>query len=167
MRSICLAAMFGMACTVGAVPPYGSTDGGATEPTPTPPTPGNNGSGCRSTVTTNIGDGHHNAGQDCMNACHNHGFTLAGTLFNGSAGASGGTITVTDNAGSSFDLVSQANGNFYTTQPVAFPVTVFASRCPSIHNMPGTVSATAGTSAAGCNQSGCHEPAAGAGPIHL
>jgi len=56
---------------------------------------------------------------------------------------------------------AQANGNFYTSTAVAFPITVTASACPSIHAMSASV--TAG----GCNKTGCHALTGGAGHITL
>jgi hypothetical protein len=122
-------------------------------------------SACRNQVVAGLGNGHHNPGQDCMNGCHNHGFTLSGTLYSSAAGATavtGGSITVTDAAGKTFDMVSQTNGNFYTTTAVTFPVTVVASSCPSIQHMAGSIAAGSG----GCNMTGCHT-AAGQGRVHL
>ena len=118
---------------------------------------------CKDLGTAN-GNGHHNAGQDCMQGCHNHGFTLSGTLYNaaGTAALPGATITVTDSAGKTFDLVTAQNGNFYTGQSVTFPISVYASACPT--SMPMTASIANGNG--GCNKSGCH--ASGAqGHIHL
>ncbi len=102
-----------------------------------------------------------------MNGCHNHGFTLAGTLYSGSTALAGATITVTDSSGATIPIVSQENGNFYTTQAVQFPVQVSASDCPNTQVMSTPIHQTTGTTYAGCNQRGCHEPAAGQGPIHL
>jgi hypothetical protein len=119
---------------------------------------------CRNKVAS-VGSGHHNPGQDCQGACHNHGFTLGGTIYaaaNSTTSLSGATITVTDATGKSFDVVSQANGNFYTSQAIKFPVTVTASACPSVAPMVAQVTATMD----GCNQSGCHVTGA-QGRIHL
>jgi hypothetical protein len=102
------------------------------------------------------GDGHHNAGQDCMNGCHNHGFTIAGTVYsavNGGAPVIGATVEITDGAGQKLKIVSQNNGNFYTSNPVTFPLTVNASSCPNIQAMTATVT---GTNTIGCNKNGCH-----------
>ncbi len=121
---------------------------------------------CKTQVPANqLSSGNHNAGQDCMNGCHNHGFTLAGTLFTSSAGVTtiaGGTITVTDAGGHTFDVVSQLNGNFYTSTQVTFPVTVVASECPNTLAMSGSIPSGSG----GCNRTGCHTTAA-QGRIHL
>ncbi len=119
---------------------------------------------CRNKVTT-YGSGHHNAGQNCMSSCHDHGFSLAGTLYsavNGTTPQAGATITAIDANGATIDLVAQQNGNFYTTQAVAFPVSVTASECPTIAPMTSKVTSADG----GCNKSGCHVAGA-VGVIHL
>lgn len=117
---------------------------------------------CRNRVTAGLGDGHHNPGQDCQNGCHNHGFTLSGTIYSAGAALSGATITVKDDTNNTFDIVSQANGNFYTINAVVFPITVVASSCPDVAPMASKITAGNG----GCNKSGCH--VAGAqGRIHL
>lgn len=127
---------------------------------------GDAGFACRNAVPSNqLSSGHHNAGQDCQNACHNHGFTLSGTMFASATSTTpvtGATITVTDAAGQTFDVVTQLNGNFYTSNPVTFPVTVVASRCPSVQPMTAMIASGQG----GCNENGCHQPGA-QGWIHL
>jgi hypothetical protein len=113
---------------------------------------------------TAVGDGHHHPGENCLNGCHNHGFTLAGTMTTTATATTpfvGASITVKDANGKTFDMVTEANGNFYTSTTVAFPITVTASACPSIHAMSAT--ATAG----GCNKTGCHALTGGAGHITL
>jgi hypothetical protein len=121
---------------------------------------------CRDQVAAGtLSNGHHNPGQDCMNGCHNHGFTLAGTLYTTAAGGTpvkGGNVTVVDANGQTFDVVSQQNGNFYTTKPVTFPVKVTASLCPDIKPMSATIPSGSG----GCNKTGCHTAAA-AGRVHV
>jgi hypothetical protein len=119
---------------------------------------------CRNKVAS-VGSGNHNPGEDCQGSCHNHGFTLGGTIFtaaNSTTPLVGATVTVVDAAGKTVDVVSQRNGNFYTSQSLAFPVTVTASDCPNIAPMVTKVTATMD----GCNKGGCH--VAGAqGVIHL
>jgi hypothetical protein len=119
---------------------------------------------CRPRVAT-VGSGNHHAGEDCQGSCHNHGFTLAGTIF-APAGTTtplvGATITVVDATGRTVDVVSQRNGNFYTSQRLTFPVRVTASLCPNITAMAGQVTA----SMDGCNAGGCHVAGAQGG-IHL
>lgn len=109
------------------------------------------------------GDGHHNPGQDCMNACHFHGFSVAGTLYlaDGTTPANNATVTVVDANHNAQDLIVGTNGNFYSYLPVAFPITVSASLCPRTQMM---VSAA---SAGGCNASGCHAPGGAQGVAHL
>ena len=166
MRHVLLAAVLTSACT-GQI----TTSGGIPD---TSPDAGGGGGGtdagidaagfaCRNKVNR-VGSGNHNAGQDCQGSCHNHGFTLGGTLFaaDGTTPVAGATITVVDHAGKMLDVVSQANGNFYTSQSIAFPVTVTASECPSVATMITQVTATMD----GCNQGGCHVTGA-QGRIHL
>src|SRR5262245_7360504 len=53
---------------------------------------------CRTTVT-GVGTGNHNAGMDCQGVCHNHGFTLSGTVFTSAGGGTavvGASISVKD-----------------------------------------------------------------------
>ncbi len=122
-------------------------------------------SACKTLVASaSLTSGHHNAGQDCLN-CHNGAtapvFTLGGTLYDSAGSAlAGGTITVVDASGASVDVVSQLNGNFYTSQAFTFPVTVTASACPT------TLPMTSKVSAGGCATGGCHVSGA-QGPIHL
>jgi hypothetical protein len=134
---------------------------------PTPDAPAGSGSDsgtsgfqCRNPQAA-PGSGNHNAGQDCMGSCHNHGFTLAGTLFNNGVAVVGASITVADANGATFDMVTMRNGNFYTSKTIAFPVHVVASSCPNVAMMSGPIA-----QGQGCNKSGCH--VAGAqGQIHL
>jgi len=122
---------------------------------------------CRNTVTSGNTAGHHNPGMDCMDGCHNHGFTLAGTLYTSAAGTmivSGATISVFDVTGKDVEIVAQTNGNFYTTEAVTYPLTAYASACPTIQTMTATIAKTSDT---GCNQTACHNSGASPGRIHL
>lgn len=121
------------------------------------------GAACRAQIT-NVGSGNHHPGMNCMDGCHNHGFTLAGTLFapGTTTPVVGATITVVDAANVSFDMVTQRNGNFYTSTRVTFPVAVAATSCPDLVHMAGQVTAGNG----GCNAQGCHATG-GQGAIHL
>lgn len=90
-----------------------------------------------------------------MASCHNHGFTVAGTVFtsaNSNTAVVGATVTVKDANGQVVDIVTQLNGNFYTSTPVTFPLTVMASSCPAATPMIGQVAQGGG----GCNQTNCH-----------
>ena len=97
-------------------------------------------------------DGHHNPGQDCMNSCHFHGFSVAGTLMqaDGHTPAVGATVTLVDNNGATQDMVVGTNGNFYTFLPPAFPIRLTSSLCPSVQVM------TASAAKGGCNAGDCH-----------
>lgn len=130
-----------------------------------PPAPGDMGAsppagdmgGCIAVKPT-VGSSH-NAGQDCI-SCHATNpdltlrFTLAGTLYLDSFGTTprgGATITVTDAKGLIVPLVSDVEGNFYTTRALTFPVSVSASACPS------TMAMMAKPANGSCNASGCHD----------
>ena len=148
-----------------ASPGSGSGSGSSASPdaAPTPDAPVT-GFACRNAAPP-PGNGHHNAGQDCQQGCHNHGFSFSGTLYTSAAGttiASGATITAIDANGAVIEVVSQTNGNFYATTPVTFPIAIYASSCPTVQHMSATVVAGDG----GCNKTGCHT-AAGTGRVHL
>jgi hypothetical protein len=119
---------------------------------------------CKDPVT-GYGDGHHNTGRNCMDGCHNHGFTIAGTLYTNptnNSGYAGATITLKDSANRTIDVVVQADGNFYTSQAVSFPAIVMASSCPY------GVKMTASVANGACNTAACHAQQNGAaGQIHL
>jgi len=138
-------------------------DAGTDIDAPPGSSPDGAGFSCRNKIA-NVGSGNHNAGMDCLGSCHNHGFTLAGTLFapGTTTPVVGASITVTDASGTSFDMVSQRNGNFYTSTKVTFPITIAASSCPDVAHM----SASVPTGNGGCNKSGCHASGAQGG-IHL
>lgn len=117
---------------------------------------------CENTVPNPAIDGRHNPGMSCFQSCHNHNFTLAGTLYTNSTGNSafvGATVTITDNNGAVQKLVTASNGNFYSKQAFAFPVLVIASACPSAVKM------TNSTTNGDCNKAGCHN--GGPNQMHL
>lgn len=121
-----------------------------------------NGLPCENNMTP-PGDGHHNTGKSCFQNCHNHGFTLAGTLYNNATGNSafvGATITVIDSNNKTVKMVTHQNGNFYTSEALAFPVLTMASSCPSAVRM------NASTPNGNCNVDGCH-PGGTNQQIHL
>ena len=99
--------------------------------------------------------GRHRAGERCA-TCHDGeggpAFTIGGTLFSdaaGSAAVAGVTVTLVNAEGTRIDMVSAENGNFWTDQPVAFPVTTYASSCPDLTAMQ--------TLADSGNCNGCHQ----------
>ena len=101
------------------------------------------------------GPGSHHPGEDCA-PCHasmseDLKFRVSGTLYTTAAGdapAPGVTIVFKDADGVAYRLVTHDNGNFFTVDPVAFPITPRASRCPDNQEMPMT------TMAGNCNN--CH-----------
>lgn len=118
---------------------------------------------CENTVSPAPQNGHHNPGKACFDNCHNHGFTAAGTLYNNATGNSafpGATITVIDANNKTVKMVVHSNGNFYTSEALAFPVLTLASACPSAVKM------NASSPTGNCNVGGCH-PGASNQQIHL
>jgi len=174
MRQIIAVLVFVMGCAGEITGEPGSGSNGVDAPLGTGPDAANAGPDaavgggftCRAPIAL-VGSGQHNPGQDCNGACHNHGFTLAGTAFAAATGATpfvGGTITIVDANNQTVDIPTLRNGNFYTTANLAFPVSVTASACPNVAPMNTKVAATS----AGCNQSGCHGVGGGGqGQIHL
>jgi hypothetical protein len=159
MRSLVLLSL--TACTIGTIDGPGTPGSDsesdasvATVDAATVTPPDAPGFACRDKVTL-VGDGHHHPGENCQNGCHNHGFKLSGTLYtaaNSTTPVVGATITIKDAAGFTYEMVSNQNGNFYTSSSMTFPVSVIASMCPDVHAMVGTISAANG----GCNKAGCH-----------
>lgn len=121
---------------------------------------------CRDKITVGLENGHHNAGQDCQQSCHDHGFFMSGTMYSAATGGqpvAGASITFVDATGMTGDMRTNLNGNFWWSLPVTFPVKIIASMCPNIQPMTAMVQA----SGAGCNKAGCHSAAGGAGRVHL
>lgn len=104
---------------------------------------------------TSPGSGNHHPGEDCA-PCHasmsgDRKFRVSGTLYTSITGeepAPGVTIVFRDADGVVYRLITHDNGNFFTSDPVAFPITPRASQCPDNAQMPHT------TSAGNCNN--CH-----------
>jgi hypothetical protein len=99
--------------------------------------------------------GMHNAGEACMQ-CHGAGgiaprWYAAGTLYqaNRVTGRAGVNVTVKDANNKIVNMVSANNGNFWTPEPLVYPLYVFASLCPDINSMGQEV-----PDGANCN--GCH-----------
>jgi len=109
--------------------------------------------------SASIIDGHHNAGTDCL-TCHNGTtapkFYVGGTLYSAVTGGTGvaqATIEITDANGQTVSVVTAAQtaiGNFHYDLPLAFPIHVKASSCPTTVAMSATV-ATAGGGCASCH----------------
>ncbi len=170
LRFVLVAALAG--CTAGDIPPSGPGDAGDVmgdgradarmlQWVDAAPGTGNN-LPCEN-PTTAPGTGHHNPGKSCFQSCHDHGFTLAGTLYNNATGNSafpGATITVIDANNATIKIVTNQNGNFYTRQAITFPLLTLASSCPSATKM------NAQSPNGNCNVGGCH-PGGTNQQIHL
>ena len=110
--------------------------------------------------TSPMGTGYHNPGMACLTSgCHANGggpaFTVAGTVFVNETTATpapGATVVVVDGDGTRFELVTAQNGNFWTNQPMVFPILVKASQCP--HDNPMISLSQTGD----CNAGNCHGP---------
>nr|HEX4315733.1 hypothetical protein [Kofleriaceae bacterium] len=150
----------------------------AASPPPGGPLTNNLGDGGGSNCNAGSGSGlagsaacDHQAGNDCL-GCHGEGnntannaplFSVAGTLYDGPEGVNpviGATIVIVDSMGSTLNLATATNGNFYASAPVQLPITVKASQCPGTHTM---VEATTGQ----CNSSGCHNQGSVNGRAYL
>jgi hypothetical protein len=173
MYRVVLASLL-VACTAGDIPPSGPGDGGSmTEDgrrsdartiqwVDAPPGSMNN-LPCENQVFPVPQQGHHEPGKSCFQSCHNHGFTVAGTLYTnatGNSGFGGATVTIIDANNVTKKLVVNSNGNFYTKEAVAFPVLTLASACPSATKM------NASSPDGNCNAGGCH-PGGSNQQIHL
>jgi hypothetical protein len=106
------------------------------------------------------------AGQDCL-TCHDGGnarrWTAAGTF------APGAPVTISDSAGKSFTLHGNQVGNFYTAEPLAFPLTVSVGGrtmpdpvtyggCNSCHGSASTAVSTGPDMLPGEDCMTCHGP---------
>ena len=108
---------------------------------------------------TTAPDGHHRPGEDCL-GCHRQGgdgtpYTLAGTLYadaGGTSPAAGITLHLMDAAGGDLVVVTAANGNFWSTDPVAAPAVAYAAQCPTV--VPMQTPLAGGDMS--CNRGGCH-----------
>ncbi len=104
-------------------------------------------------------DGHHRPGDDCM-SCHRQGgdatpYALAGTLYadaGGAAPVAGATLHFMDTAGLDAIVITAANGNFWSVDPITFPLVAFTARCPDVVPMVTAL----GEADLGCNRAGCH-----------
>jgi hypothetical protein len=97
-----------------------------------------------------------------MSACHNHGFTFAGTIYDGNGIAvSGAEVRLVDSTGNGISVYSGTNGNFYTMNAWTGPAKVGARDAANTQLMVSSVS----SSPTGCNS--CHANGGATSPIHL
>ena len=133
-----------------------TTDGG----TPPPPPP-NVFTGAPGFVSSIAADTH-NAGQNCMGGCHDHGFTFAGTLTDGVGnGVAGAEVRLVDANGTAISVHTGTNGNFHSSTPFVAPAHVGARNATKTALMIGSLTLANG----GCN--GCHKTGGTAPMIHL
>jgi hypothetical protein len=175
--AVILAFALTAACDVGSVVtnnqggPDGSMNGGVDSPV------GSNGSNCDA-LAANAPDGHHNAGQTCLQSgCHLVGqagagapeYSYAGTLWRDSGGASpypAATIEIVI-GGQTHKITTATNGNFFLPPALApaptaaAPGTTKASACPSTTPMTGQLVDNGGN----CNN--CHRTGGTTTPIYL
>jgi hypothetical protein len=105
-------------------------------------------------------------GHDCME-CHGGrggeedavAWTVAGTY-----GSQGSKVSIRDAAGKSFTLTANQAGNFYTREPVTFPITVAVDGqyMPPAGGVPGSGGiGLLSPPNNSCNRSGCHSGGGG------
>lgn len=124
---------------------------------------------CKPQVTSGLGDGYHLPGTDCQSACHDHGFTISGTIFTDATGTTpypGATVTIRDKNLKMFSAVTETNGNFWTMETFDYPFRAWVTSCPDTAIMSDTVDKNTGLGTS-CNQGVCHNNAAGQGVITL
>ena len=143
---------------VAATADAGKNETGAPPPPPPPPPPSVfNGAGAFVTMTA---ADTHNAGQNCMNGCHNHGFTFAGTLTNGAGAAvAGAEVRLVDSTGAAISVFTGPSGNFHSSTPFTGAAHVGARTATKAVDMVGTIAV------GGCN--GCHTTGGTVTPIHV
>jgi hypothetical protein len=120
--------------------------------------------------------GHHNAGQDCMSSCHNHGFTVAGTVFGANGvGVGGAEVRVVDANGNAISIYTDnsggsTQGNFYSSQPFVGPAHVGVRNATSTQLMVTAIQSTAQAPAptgGACNACHCTGTGCTVASIHL
>jgi hypothetical protein len=103
----------------------------------------------------------HNAGQDCMGGCHNHGFTFAGTLTDGAGnGVAGAEVRLVDANGQAISVHTDSIGNFHSSTAWTGPAKVGARNATTKVLMSSTIA-----TGKGCN--GCHAVGGTVAPIHI
>ena len=180
---VSLLLVLGSASCVGSIEtggtPLSGVDGGATTPdsgarrdgaTATPDAdPPDAGPTCDDRFVTGS-NGVHKQGQACLTGCHTAttngpALSVAGTLYTDPAGTApieGAAIHIRDADGNDLPLRTAANGNFWTDQPVRFPITAYATSCPDLTAKVNAVDQA--QNGGNCNRAGCH---AGGSRVHL
>jgi hypothetical protein len=124
------------------------------------------------------GDGHHNAGQACGQACCHGGggnacqgdtgpaFLIGGTVYTdykGTTPAPGVEVRIVDSAGHAASTYSASDGNFYiraasNTTGVTFPAIIGARNASASRPM---ITKLSTASMGSCGQAKCHVPGGG------
>ena len=146
IRSLCLGlALLGCDPSLSQLPDgTGASDGSAPDVRIVDATPGD--APCLNPVPLGeLESGHHYPGERCTLGCHDGAngpkFHFGGTLYanyGGQAPRPGAYISILDNQRRQYNVVAQANGNFWmpeTLGPVEFPVKTWASACPTVSEM--------------------------------
>jgi hypothetical protein len=141
---------------VGAPHDAGANDSTAPPPSPPPPS-AFDGAGAFVSVTAATT---HHAGENCMNGCHNHGFTWAGTLTNGAGGGvAGAEVRLLDANGTAILVNTDSLGNFHSSTAFTGASHVGARTATK------TVIMTATITSGACNA--CHVGGGTTTPIHV
>ena len=118
--------------------------------------------------------GHHNAGQDCNQGCHNHGFTIAGTLFDSAgAGIGGAEVRLVDSTGkviSVYTATGGSQGNFYSKTSFVGPAHIGVRNATGTQTMITAIQTTAQAPAStggACNACHCSGGGCTIAAIHL
>jgi len=118
--------------------------------------------------------GHHNAGQDCNQGCHNHGFTIAGTLVDSAGAAIGGAeVRLVDSTGqviSIYTATGGSQGNFYSKKSFVGPAHIGVRNAAGTQTMITAIQTTAQAPAStggACNACHCTGGGCTIAAIHL
>jgi hypothetical protein len=156
-------------------PPADGGPGAVAGPSPVGPTAGSGVFAMAAAFAPGTGvSGKHNAGQNCMASCHNHGFTFAGTLVDSTgAGIGGAEVRLVGANGAAISVYTAtggSQGNFYSKQAFVGPAHIGARNATSAINMLTAIQTTAQAPAStGGACSACHCTGAGCtiAAIHL
>jgi hypothetical protein len=139
----------------------GNYQGSCADAGPPPPPPVNVFTGAPA-FTSIVATSTHNAGQNCMGGCHDHGFTFAGTLTDGNGnGVAGAEVRLVDANNVAISVHTGSNGNFHSSTSFTAPAHVGARDATNTAIMITALAASNG----GCN--GCHATGGTVAKIHL
>jgi hypothetical protein len=88
-----------------------------------------------------VGSARHKSGQTCLNSCHSHKFTFAGTVVNGAGkGVAGAEVRLVGSDQKSVSVKTLDNGFFYTTDSWKGSAMVGVRTATAVAAMPDPVS---------------------------